>query len=87
MALKIEGRFHLGTMKLSDSTKLEFNVVRHDGKNFIDVRTWFSNIYQGGVWTPTKKGIHFPIEKLDEFKRVLAAGDHFDEQELKPDVD
>jgi hypothetical protein len=85
MSLKIEGRYHLGTMQLTNSTKLEFNIVKHDGKEFIDIRTWFANIYQGGAWTPTKKGVHFPLESFQLFLKELERVKTYDPQELKAD--
>lgn len=84
MPLKIEGRYHLGTLELAPSTKLEFNIVRHHGKDFVDIRTWFLN---EGTWIPTKKGVHFLLEKQDEFQKLLSRVSSYDPQELKPDVD
>lgn len=90
--LKTKGRVHIGTIEIAKSTKLEINVVRHENdKDYVDVRTWFANIYAGGAWTPTKKGIHIPIEKIDALMADLRAAVSFDPSKLtldeKLDVD
>lgn len=74
MAITTKARAHVGTVVLGKSTKLEVNVVRHsDDKDFVDIRTWFANIYAGGAWTPTKKGVHLPLTTLPELLQLLEA--------------
>lgn len=84
MPLKIEGRYHLGTLELASSTKLEFNIVRHHDRDYVDIRTWFLNVDE---WIPTKKGVHFLLEKQDVFMKLLSRCASYDPQVLKPDVD
>ena len=81
--LKTKGRLHIGTVEISRSTKLEVYVVRHENDmDYIDVRTWFSNIYAGGAWTPTKKGIHVPITAIPAFTERLQAAQSFSPEKL-----
>jgi hypothetical protein len=86
MTITTKGRYHVGTIVLGKSTKLEVNVVRHiDDKDYIDVRTWFSNMYAGGAWTPTKKGIHVPLKAIPELREFLKVALTFDPKDLVPD--
>ena len=39
------------------------------GKEYIDIRTYFEN--DNGDWIPTKKGITFPPDSLDEMIDIL----------------
>ena len=45
-------------------TKNEFK-----GKTLVHIRVYFQN--DSGEWTPTKKGVTFPIEKLDDIIEAL----------------
>jgi len=81
--LRTKGRLHIGTVEVTHSTKLEIYIVRHENDaDFVDVRTWFSNIYAGGAWTPTKKGIHIPIFLIPALIERLQAAQSFDPTKL-----
>lgn len=56
-------------MEITDGIKLVFSVSKtKEGTPHLDIRTWIqSEKYTG----PTKKGINFDIENLEEFKEIL----------------
>jgi len=79
---------HIGTIEIARSTKLEINVVRHENDvDYVDVRTWFANVYAGGAWTPTKKGIHIPVTAIPALLAQLQAAQSFDPSKLSLEED
>lgn len=56
-------------MEIADGVKLVFNVsATSEGRPHLDIRTWInSDKYTG----PTKKGINFDIENIEEFKEII----------------
>lgn len=56
-------------LEISEGIKLVFSVSKtSEGNPHLDIRTWIqSEKYTG----PTKKGINFDIENLEEFKEIL----------------
>lgn len=56
-------------LEIADGIKLVFSVsCSSEGTPHLDIRTWVeSEKYTG----PTKKGINFDIENLEEFKTLL----------------
>ena len=56
-------------LKLDDTTKLVFSVVENSlGETNIDIRTFVATEKYKGM---TKKGINFPLERLEEFKKLV----------------
>ena len=49
--------------------KIIVNVKEFKGEQYIDIRTFFENAE--GEWIPTKKGISFTPENLDEAIELL----------------
>jgi len=49
--------------------KIIVTVKEFKGKQYIDIRTFFEN--DEGEWIPTKKGISFTPENLDEAIKLL----------------
>ncbi|MCX5808253.1 MAG: transcriptional coactivator p15/PC4 family protein [Proteobacteria bacterium] len=49
--------------------KIIVTVKEFKGKQYIDIRTFFEN--DDGEWIPTKKGISFTPENLDEAIKLL----------------
>jgi len=49
--------------------KIIVTVKEFKGKQYIDIRTFFEN--DAGEWIPTKKGISFTPENLDEAIKLL----------------
>lgn len=56
-------------LEIADGIKLVFSVSKtSEGNPHLDIRTWIeSEKYTG----PTKKGINFDIESLEEFRDIL----------------
>ena len=56
-------------LEIADGIKLVFSVSKtSEGNPHLDIRTWIeSERYTG----PTKKGINFDIESLEEFRGIL----------------
>lgn len=56
-------------LQIADGVKLVFSVSKaSDGNPHLDIRTYIeSEKYVG----PTKKGVNFDIESLEEFKEIL----------------
>ena len=56
-------------LEIADGIKLVFSVSKtSEGNPHLDIRTWIeSEKYTG----PTKKGINFDIESLEEFRGIL----------------
>lgn len=56
-------------LEIADGIKLVFTVSKtSEGNPHLDIRTWIeSEKYTG----PTKKGINFDIESLEEFRGIL----------------
>lgn len=56
-------------LEISEGIKLVFSVSKtSDGNPHLDIRTWINSEKYTG---PTKKGINFDIENLEEFKEIL----------------
>ena len=57
-------------MEITDSSDLVFSAFENDnGEVYVSVRTYINtDRYQG----PTKKGVTFHVERLDEFKGMIA---------------
>lgn len=58
-------------LQLNESTKLVFSVRRKDddlGLPWVDIRIYVSSPEYTGF---TKKGISFPLERLEEFQEVI----------------
>lgn len=56
-------------LNIADGVKLVFSVSRAKGGNpHLDIRTYIENEKYSG---PTKKGINFDIENLEEFMDIL----------------
>ncbi len=49
--------------------KIIVTVKEFKGKQYVDIRTFFEN--DDGEWIPTKKGISFTPENLDEAIKLL----------------
>jgi hypothetical protein len=58
---------NIGQIELTATQKLIFSISNFRGKKYIDIRTWFQD--QAGDWKPTKKGIHFSIDKFQDFEK------------------
>lgn len=61
--------FSLGFLEISATQSLIFAVQDYRGKQYFDIRTWYQE--QSGEWKPTKKGIHFGLEKFNEFMSLI----------------
>jgi len=59
----------IGYLELGATQKLIFSLSNYRGKQYVDVRTWYQD--QAGEWKPTKKGIHFNIDKFEDFDKVM----------------
>lgn len=56
-------------MEIADGIKLVFNVSSTtEGRPHLDIRTWINSDRYNG---PTKKGINFDIENIEEFKEII----------------
>jgi hypothetical protein len=60
---------NIGELDLGPTQKLLFSISSFRDKNYIDIRTWFQD--QSGEWKPTKKGVHFNIDKFEDFKKMV----------------
>jgi len=60
----------LGTLELNQNQRLVFSISTFRGKKYFDVRTWVQA--DSGDWTPTKKGVHLPFDRFEEFQRYVA---------------
>ncbi|MBP8625338.1 MAG: transcriptional coactivator p15/PC4 family protein [Syntrophorhabdaceae bacterium] len=49
--------------------KIIFALKEFKGKRYIDIRTYFEN--DDGEWLPTKKGITFSPDLLDDVMKIL----------------
>lgn len=49
--------------------KIVVSFKEFKGKHYIDIRTYFEN--ENGEWLPTKKGITFSADLLDEMCDIL----------------
>jgi hypothetical protein len=54
----------IGEIQKGATDKIMVTVKEFKGKQYIDVRTYFEN--DAGEWIPTKKGVSFTPENLDE---------------------
>lgn len=56
-------------LEIADGIKLVFSVSKSsEGNPHLDIRTWIDTEKYSG---PTKKGINFDIESLEEFKDII----------------
>lgn len=56
-------------MEIADGIKLVFSVSKTaEGNPHLDIRTWIESEKYSG---PTKKGINFDVEGLEEFRGIL----------------
>lgn len=56
-------------MEIAEGIKLVFSVSKtSEGNPHLDIRTWIESEKYSG---PTKKGINFDIEGLEEFRGIL----------------
>lgn len=58
-------------LQLNETTKLVFSVRRNNddiGLPYVDIRIFVNNPEYTG---PTKKGINFALERLDEFQKLV----------------
>ena len=60
---------NIGELDLGSTQKLLFSISSFRDKNYIDIRTWFQD--QSGEWKPTKKGVHFNIDKFEDFENMV----------------
>lgn len=60
-------------LQLNESTKIVFSVRRKDddlGLPYVDIRIFINSEEYVG---PTKKGVNFALERLDEFQDIIEA--------------
>ncbi len=50
--------------------KIRIQRTKYKGKEFIDMRTYYLD---GDEWKPTKKGVTFRPDRLDEVMKALKA--------------
>jgi len=60
---------NIGELSLGPTQTLLFSLSNFRDKNYMDIRTWFQD--QSGEWKPTKKGIHFSIDKFQDFEKLI----------------
>ena len=53
----------------SETERIRIALSEFKGKNLVDIRTYF--LAGEDEWRPTKKGINFSYEKLDDLKNAL----------------
>lgn len=53
-----------------EGERVRIGINEYQGKEYIDIRVFYEN--DAGEWSPTKKGITLPPEKLDELKDALS---------------
>lgn len=51
--------------------QIRFSVQTYKGHRYLDVRTYFEN--GPGEWKPTKKGVTFALDQLDDLEAAVAA--------------
>ena len=60
---------NIGELSLGPTQTLLFSLSNFRDKNYMDIRTWFQD--QSGEWKHTKKGIHFSIDKFQDFEKLI----------------
>ena len=64
----------------NDSEEVRLAVRKFKGKYYVDLRIWFQE-GEGQTFRPTKKGVFFSVDHLQEFRRgvdrLMKAGEKF----------
>jgi hypothetical protein len=62
----------LARLDKNSAEEIEFNLEEYHGQHYLDIRVWLKGQPgENGAETPTKKGIRFNVELLDEFIQAL----------------
>jgi len=60
----------LASISRSATEEIHVQINEYKGKKYLDMRVYYTTD-DGLNWSPTKKGVTFPPEKLEEVKKAI----------------
>lgn len=60
----------LATIPRTPTEEIHIQINEYKGKKYLDLRVYYT-MDGGGTWNPTKKGVTFAPECLDELKEAI----------------
>jgi hypothetical protein len=60
----------LASIPRSATEEVHIQINEYKGKKYLDLRVYYTTD-DGLNWNPTKKGVTFPPDKLDEVKQAI----------------
>ena len=60
----------LTTVSRSDTERIQVSINEYRGKKYLDLRVYYTTD-DGMNWNPTKKGVTFSPDKLNELKTAI----------------
>ena len=64
-----EGKL-LAAIPRTATEQIQIQINEYKGKKYLDLRVYYTTD-DGANWSPTKKGVTFAPEKLDELKQTI----------------
>ncbi len=61
---------NFGTIIITDNTRIEIKLIKFREETGLDIRTFVTGAKYSG---PTKTGIRIPLNKLDDFKKIISS--------------